>query len=361
MEMRRREIVCPIIHSGQHYDFEMSQIFFSQLDLPEPDFFLKIDPATQGHQTGQILARAEEVLVAECPDLLMVLGDTNTTLAGALAAIKLRIPVGHIEAGVRSFDMTMPEEINRRVVDSISTLCFAPTERAVRHLAREGRREFAHLVGDTLVEVSKPLARIAQEKSDMLDRLRLEPHGYGVVTLHRSENVDNPKRATSIVSALTQIDCPLVYPIHPRARKMFSAFGLLERLEKRLTVIDPLGYLDFLCLLGQAQIVLTDSGGVQQEASILSVPCVTLRYNTEWIETLEAGKNFLAGTDTPLIADIVSKILENQELRERMVAGESPFREGASKRIVNLIEQGLKEGTLEVPTSNFLADGFQRL
>ena len=361
LEMRRRGIACPVIHSGQHYDFEMSQVFFSELELPEPAFFLGIDPATQGHQTGQMLARAEEVLVAEHPDMVMVLGDTNTTLAGALAAIKLHIPVGHIEAGVRSFDMTMPEEINRRVVDSISTLCFAPTERAMRHLAREGRREFAHLVGDTLVEVSKPLVQIAREKSGVLGRLRLEPHSYGVVTLHRSENVDHPERAASLVSALTQIDYPLVYPIHPRACKMFSAFGLLKRLESQLTVTDPLGYLDFLCLLAQAQVVLTDSGGVQQEASILDVPCVTLRYNTEWVETIEAGKNVLAGTDPTFVTGVVREILEDEERRTQMVAGLSPFREGASERIVDLVEQGLNEGALEVPASNFLVSGLPQL
>ena len=279
------------------------------------------------------------------------------SLAGALAAIKLHIPVGHIEAGVRAYDMTMPEEINRRMVDSISTLCLAPTERARRHLVHEGRVESAHLVGDTLVEVCEPFARIAQEQSDVLSRLCLEPHTYGVVTLHRSENVDDPKRAASIVSALTQIDCPLVYPIHPRTRKMLSGFGLLGELENHLTVVSPLGYLDFLALLGQAQVVLTDSGGVQQEASILDVPCVTLRYNTEWVETIEAGKNALAGAETASIVRVTSEILEDEERRAQMVAGLSPFQGGASQRIVDLVEHGANKGTLEVPASNFLVTG----
>jgi UDP-N-acetylglucosamine 2-epimerase len=242
MEMRRRGIGGLIVHSGQHYDFEMSQVFFSELELPEPDFFLKTDPATHGQQIGQMLARAEDVFEAERPDLILVLGDTNTTLAGALAAIKLRIPVGHVEAGVRSHDMTMPEEINRRIVDSIATICFAPTERAMHHLVHEGCKESAHLVGDTLVEVGKPFARIAWARSRVLGRLRLEPTSYGVVMLHRSENVDDPDRAACIISALTQIDYRLVYPIRPHACKMFSAFGLLERLQGRLTVIDPLGW-----------------------------------------------------------------------------------------------------------------------
>jgi UDP-N-acetylglucosamine 2-epimerase (non-hydrolysing) len=286
----------------------------------------------------------------------MVQGDTNSAVAGALAAIKLRIPVAHLEAGVRSYDWTMPEEVNRRLVDSIATVCLAPTSRALHNLASEGRGDAAHLVGDTLVEVARPAADQA-EVSTVLEELQLRPQGYALMTLHRGENVDSESRLGRILECLEAIDYPLVYPIHPRARKMLDQFGWLERVERRVRLVPPLGYVDFLRLLRSARVVLTDSGGVQQESSILGVPCVTLRYNTEWVETVELGQNQLVGVDPERVVPVVRSIVADEVVRRRMTSSPSPFQPGAARRVVDTLASCRERGWPALLPSDFLRDG----
>ena len=352
-----QQIPFQIIHTGQHYDLTMSEIFFHELQIPSPDFFLEVGSGMHGEQTGEMLRRLEALLNGNCPHCVLAVGDTNTVLATALVCTKLRIPFAHVEAGVRSFDMTMPEEINRRVADSIATICLAPTERALANLELEGRGAHSFLVGDTLVEVCHPLATLAARTSGILERHHLKPGQYAVLTLHRSENVDVPERLTVIVQALEELQFPIVYPMHPRAEKMLGQFGLLQRVKTSVITCQPLGYLDFLALLAQARLVLTDSGGVQQEASILNVPCFTLRHNTEWIETVEAGKNRLVGTDTRRIVQIVSSVWDDEKIHQAMQAAESPFLEGAAQRILALICGEENERLLQIESSDFLRDG----
>lgn len=348
-----------LCHTGQHYDFNMNEVFFKELGIPTPDIFLGVGSNQHGVQTGEALQKLEGVLMDVRPDVVAVVGDTNTTLAGALAAIKLQIPVAHIEAGVRSFDMTMPEEINRRLVDSVATYCFAPTERAFANLQAEGRAAASYLAGDTLVETALSVSDLACSSS-VLETFTLEPKSYALATLHRSENVDNPEKAKHVVDALCRLALPVVYPIHPRSRKMFQRFGLLELLMKNVRVLEPLGYLDFIHLLQNAKLVLTDSGGVQQEASIFDVPCLTLRENTEWIETMEVGKNILVGTNPNLIVATVDRLLQEQEAYAAMVEAESPFRPGASQRILSVLQDGYDNKKLRLPTSNFLEKGWPK-
>lgn len=354
LEFIRQKIPYRLIHSGQHYDYNMSEIFFKELGLPKPDIFLEVGSANQGGQTGEGLRKLEAILIARRPAAVIVQGDTNSTLFGALAAIKLGIPVAHIEAGVRSFDMTMPEEINRRMVDSISTFCFAPTRRALENLRQEGRRREAHLAGDTLVETAGRIREMALSRSRILDQLRLEPKTYAVVTSHRKENVDSPERSKELAKSLLALDLPVVYPIHPRSRKMFSQFGLLKKMQEKITITDPLGYFDFLTLQNHAKLVMTDSGGVQQEASIFNIPCLTLRQNTEWLETIEAGKNVLVGMDSKRILKEAGTILTHPDIYNRMVRAPSPFKEGAAVKIVKI----LSKSRIELPRSDFLKDGF---
>jgi UDP-N-acetylglucosamine 2-epimerase (non-hydrolysing) len=349
---------CYIIHTGQHYDFELSEVFFDELQLPRPDSFLGVGSGTHGKQTGEMLSRLESMLQGIRPHCVLAVGDTNSVLATALICAKSRIPFVHLEAGVRSFDMTMPEEINRRVADSIATICLAPTQRAMANLKREGREANSFLVGDTLVEACRPLAKLAVQRSRILDQVGLQPGRYAVLTLHRSENVDFPERLVSIVAAMEQLQFPILYPVHPRAGKMLHQFDLFQRLEACVRVLPPLGYLDFLTLLAQARLVLTDSGGVQQEASILDVPCLTLRYNTEWIETVEAGKNLLIGTETWRIVQAASSVWEDEETYQAMRAARSPFCEGAAQRIMSLVSREGGKQILQIPSSDFLRDGF---
>ncbi|OGH56154.1 MAG: UDP-N-acetylglucosamine 2-epimerase [Candidatus Lindowbacteria bacterium RIFCSPLOWO2_12_FULL_62_27] len=361
LEIIRRKHRYRLIHSGQHYDYNMSAIFFKELGLPEPDAFLEVGSDGPGGQTGEGLRKTEAVIAEHRPAAVVVQGDTNTTLFGALAAIKCGVPVAHIEAGVRSFDFTMPEEINRRMVDAVATFCFAPTARALGNLTHEGRAEASRLAGDTLVETAGRIRDMALKSSSILAQMNLQPCSYALVTSHRKENVDSPQRASAIAESLLQLDMPVVYPIHPRTRKMFSQFGLLEKLQKRIRIVDPLGYFDFLSLLTQARIALTDSGGVQQEASIFHVPCLTLRNNTEWLETVEAGQNVLVGADTGRIVSEATRILSDAAVYDRMAKAPSPFQEGAAVRIVDALLAALGGGRLTVPSSDFLKDGMPPL
>jgi UDP-GlcNAc3NAcA epimerase len=281
-----------IVHTGQHYDDELSQVFFEELDVPRPERELGAGTGSNTAQTARILAALEPVLAELEPQLALVYGDTNSTLAGALAAAQAGIPVGHVEAGMRSFDRTMPEELNRVLTDHASDLLLCSTPTSVANLEREGAGGEAHLVGDVMADVSLAFRDVAAERSRILAKLGLEPGSYLVVTAHRAGNVDDPVRLDALVTLLERLPRPVVFPVHPRTRARLDADGLTERLAG-VTVVPPLGYLDFLELARHARAVLTDSGGVQKEAYLLGVPCVTLRDRTEWVETVEAGWNTL--------------------------------------------------------------------
>ena len=285
-----------IVHTGQHYDDELSRVFFEELDVPAPDRELDAGGGTNTAQTARILAALEPVLEELEPSLVLVYGDTNSTLAGALAASQAGIAVGHVEAGMRSFDRSMPEELNRVLTDHTSDLLLCSTETAMRNLEREGVRGEAELVGDVMADVSLAFRDIAEERSTILGDLGLEEGSYLVVTAHRAGNVDRPERLEALVSLLEALPAPVVLPLHPRTRERLQAAGLMERLGG-VKVVPPLGYLDFLKLARHARAVLTDSGGVQKETYLLGVPCVTLRDTTEWVETVDAGWNTLVDLD----------------------------------------------------------------
>jgi UDP-GlcNAc3NAcA epimerase len=292
-----------IVHTGQHYDANMSRVFFDELRIPRPAVNLEVGSGTHAVQTGEMLKRLEADLLAEPPDWVLVYGDTNSTLAGALAAAKLHVPVAHVEAGLRSFNRRMPEEINRVLADRAASLLFCPTETAARNLAREGVTEGVHRVGDVMYDSVRFNARLAEEKSEVMDRLDLAPKGFYLATVHRAENTDDPERLAGILAALVGLERPVVLPLHPRTRKTLGA--RLEELGGAVRAIDPVAYLDMLMLERNARIVLTDSGGVQKEAFWLGVPCVTLRDETEWVELVEAGCNRLAGARTDAIVAAV--------------------------------------------------------
>lgn len=287
------------IHTGQHYDYEMSQVFFETLTLRNPDYHLGVGSGSHGRQTAEILRKTEDVLEHEKPDAVVVFGDTNSTLAGSLAAAKLRIPIGHVESGLRSFNRDIPEEINRIVTDHVSTLLFAPTESAVRNLLSEGITRGVHMVGDVMYELALQYSGVAQETSKILERLNLVPKTYSLATVHRAGNTDDPNRLRGIVEALIEIStqCPIIWPVHPRTRERLRGCGLDGTSGEGLQLIKPLSYIDMLCLETSASVVLTDSGGVQKEAYWLQVPCVTLREETEWVETVDEGWNQLAGSN----------------------------------------------------------------
>jgi UDP-GlcNAc3NAcA epimerase len=288
------------VHTGQHYDMEMSGIFYDELNLPKPKYHLGIGSGPQGAQTGRMLEAVERVLVRETPDVVLVYGDTNSTLAGALAAAKLHIPVGHVEAGLRSFNVRMPEEVNRVLVDHVSSLLFAPTEAAVAHLRREGLLDDRiYLIGDVMYDAALLFGELAKASSTILERLGLVPDAYVLATVHRAENTDDHGRLKAIFEGLSEVaaEMPLVLPLHPRTRLA------LDQLEHRLTLspglrlIKPVGYLDMIMLERNASLIVTDSGGVQKEAYFYRVPCVTLRDETEWVELVEAGWNWLCRPD----------------------------------------------------------------
>jgi UDP-GlcNAc3NAcA epimerase len=285
-----------LVHTGQHYDDELSKVFFEELGIPAPDRELGAGSGSNTEQTARILAALAPVLDELRPGLALVYGDTNSTLAGALAAAQADIPVGHVEAGMRSFDRSMPEELNRVLTDHASDLLLCSTQTAMDNLDREGVHGQAHLVGDVMADVSLAFREIAAERSAILGELGLEPGTYLAVTAHRAGNVDDPARLERLVALLEALPQPVVFPVHPRTRARLEAAGLLDRLDG-VTLVPPLGYLDFLELARHARAILTDSGGVQKEAYLLGVPCVTLRDTTEWVETVDAGWNVLVDLD----------------------------------------------------------------
>ena len=294
-----------IVHTGQHYDDAMSAVFFRDLDLPEPHVNLDVGSGPHGWQTAQMLMRIEEVLMAQKPGLVMVYGDTNSTLAGALAAVKLHIPVAHIEAGLRSFNREMPEEHNRVVSDHLSDLLFCPTQTAVKNLEHEGISKGVHCVGDVMYDSVLFNIHLAEKRSHILKQYNLKPKNYALATVHRAENTDEPERLKAILNALEEITSnglPVILPLHPRTRNKISDFNLSHN---SLQLIDPVSYLDMLALEKQAKVILTDSGGVQKEAYWFKVPCVTMRNETEWLETVESGWNVVVGSDREKIVEAV--------------------------------------------------------
>jgi len=330
-ECNRRSLDYFILHTGQHYSYEMDSIFFEQLELPPADYNLDVGPGSHADQTGRIMSGIEKILKAVRPDVVLVQGDTNSVLAGALAASKLQIKIGHVEAGLRSYDRGMPEEINRIVADHISDYLFAPTENSKRNLIKEGiSDEMIHVTGNTIADSVYQNRAIADKKVNAVRDLELGPKEYFLVTVHRAENVDNLSRIKEIIKGLEllkkEFGLPVIFPMHPRTRKMVNEFCL--RLNG-IRVIEPVGFLEFLQLEADARLVLTDSGGVQEEACILGVPCVTLRDNTERPETLNVNSNFLSGPNARKMMLGVKRMI---------ISGKgwtNPFGDGqASERII---------------------------
>jgi len=332
----RRECEEILVHTGQHYDPDMSDIFFKDLQIPEPDYHLEVGSGSHGKQTGAILERVEDVLMQEMPDLVVVYGDTNSTLGGALAAAKLHIPVAHVEAGLRSYDRTMPEEINRVVTDHIANLCLCPTQTAVDNLTKEGITKGVHLVGDVMVDALLHNTEIARKKSPIIRKLRLKKGDYYVATVHRPRNTDDKKNLTAIIEAFRESGKTVVFPVHPRTKKYLQYYGLWESVSENIRFLDPLGYIDMLQLMNNAKKILTDSGGIQKEAYVMGVPCITMRENTEWIETLVGGWNVLVGADKEkILAAILTDVRTNTD---NTVFGEGD----AAQKIVRIISRRIK-------------------
>jgi UDP-GlcNAc3NAcA epimerase len=298
-----------LIHTGQHYDNNMSEIFFDELGIPSPEYNLGIGSGLHGMQTGAMLAKIEQVLLTELPDWVVVYGDTNSTLAGALAASKLHIPVAHVEAGLRSFNRLMPEEINRILTDHISDRLFCPSKTALENLTREGITDGVHIVGDLMYHALLYAKENPRYRSEILKRLNLREKQYLLATVHRAENTDDLGRLRNIIEALSSIAEPVILPVHPRTRQALHKLGfdtdVGQSIMNNIKLIEPVGYLDMVHLESASRIILTDSGGVQKEAYWLRVPCITLRDETEWVETIENGWNCLVGADRDKILNTV--------------------------------------------------------
>jgi UDP-N-acetylglucosamine 2-epimerase len=296
-----------IFHTGQHYDYEMSAVFFKELGLPEPAYHLNVGSGNHGFQTGKVMQKLESLLMKIKPDLVLVYGDTNGTLAGGLTAAKLKIPVAHVEAGLRSFNRDMPEEINRILTDHISSWLFCPSEQAVKNLAKEGIRNGATMVGDVMYDVCLWHQQRMDKHHNLLSELGLRPGSYALAAIHRAENADDYNRLSSIFKGLERVifkGTPVVLPLHPRTKKMPNFFSIDYQ---KIKAIPPVSYEEMLCLEHNAKLIFTDSGGIQKEAYWLEVPCVTLRNETEWMETLETGWNIIVGVDPDLIAETVKR------------------------------------------------------
>lgn len=317
-----------LVHTGQHFDDNMSKIFFEELDIPLPHYNLGIGGTSHGAMTGRMLERIEQVLLDEKPDWVLVYGDTNSTLAGALAAAKLHIPVAHVEAGLRSFNRRMPEEINRILTDHVASLLFCPTDQAVGNLRREG---FKHVrggnnsgvnpgsplvckVGDVMYDAALFYAPKAERVSTIIERLEVQPRGYVLATVHREENTDNPERLRNIFAGLAQVarELPVILPLHPRTRQALDQTDAAIKNSRNLILLPPLGYLDMICLEKNANVIITDSGGVQKEAFFYRIPCITLRQETEWVELVELGCNRLAGSDPQSISFQVADLVRHE-------------------------------------------------
>ena len=300
-----------IVHTGQHYDAGMSDVFFDELQIPSPDINLGIGSGSHAEQTGKMLIDIEKVLFQVKPDILLVYGDTNSTLAGALAAAKVHIPVAHVESGLRSYNRSMPEEINRVLCDHVSTWLFCPTSKSVENLAREGIVSGVHLVGDVMYDVLRTNLPLARQRSTILKQTRQEKGTYVLATIHRASNTDNIQRLRAIINALGILPRTVLFPAHPRTKGMIRDAEII--LPANVMMIDPLGHLDMLVLEENADCILTDSGGIQKEAYILGIRCITLREETEWVETVQAGWNKLAGTSIDDVRNVVETWFPSSE------------------------------------------------
>lgn len=368
-EISKRSISQIVLHTGQHYDKEMSDNFFRDLEIPTPDYNINVGSGTHGKQTGLMMKGIEEVLLQEKPDIVLVQGDTNAVLAGALVAAKLHIAVGHVEAGLRSFDLTMPEEINRRAADVCSQMYFIPTEESAINLLAEGySRKNLIITGNTVVDACFRHLEIAKKKGfeeKALADLDIENMDNIItLTMHRAENVDDKKRVTSIVEALKELDnMNIIFPIHPRTKNTLKNFGLFDELNdmEHIHIIKPIGYLDFLQLTSLSSLILTDSGGLQEEAITLDVPALTLRYNTERPETVTAGGNILVGADKKAILENVDKIISNKEFCEKMKNAKNPYGDGdAAIKTVDAIEKYYDDGLLNITAPEDIMTSFSR-
>ncbi|HEY7418782.1 MAG TPA: UDP-N-acetylglucosamine 2-epimerase (non-hydrolyzing) [Ktedonobacteraceae bacterium] len=317
-----------LIHTGQHYDYALSAQFFEELSIPEPDYSLACGSGTHGAQTGRMLETIEQVLLKERVDQMITYGDTNSTLAAAMVAAKLHIPIAHVEAGLRSFNRAMPEEINRVITDHLSEYLFCPTEYARHNLRREGIVRGVEVVGDVMYDMLlQVMPKLDEHEKPLLDRLHITAHNYVLMTVHRAGNTDDPVAMQAIAQAVNSLEMPVIFPVHPRTRVCLQHYGI--DWQKHVQLIEPLGYLDMLALERAAHRILTDSGGIQKEAFLLGVPCVTMREETEWMETVEAGWNTLTGTHR-------RQIVESLALPAPQATDWKPYGRGdAAQRIVS--------------------------
>lgn len=354
-EIEKRALDYLLIHTGQHYDHEMSDQFFLDLELKKPDYNIGVGSGSHGTQTATMMKGLEKVLIEEQPDMVMVQGDTNAVLAGAIVAAKLHIPVGHVESGLRSFDKSMPEELNRMVADVCSKLYYVPTEDSALNLVFEGINPHQiFITGNTVVDACLRNLKIAQKNFQINPEVSFDKD-IMVVTMHRAENVDHPQRLQNIVEALIEIDdLIIIFPAHPRTVKNLKEQGLYEKLDKcsHIKLIKPVGYLDFLLLLSRSKFVMTDSGGIQEEAITLDIPCLTLRYNTERPETVFAGGNILVGTKKEQIINNFYKIFNDNKIYNKMKKAHNPYGDGkASQKILDasLKMQNMGKLSIEAP------------
>lgn len=339
-ECKKQRLNYFILHTNQHYFYNLDRVFFKELELPTPKYNLKVGSGTHAEETGRMLIGIEKILIKEKPSIVLVEGDVNTVLAGALAAVKLHILIGHVEAGLRSYYREMPEEINRILTDHCSDFLFAPTRKARNILIKEGiSPQKIFITGNTIVDAVYQNLKLAQKKSKIMKKLNLVKRNYFLLTAHRQENVDNKSKLKNIFKGLQLIykkfNFPIIYPIHPRTQKMIRKFKL--KIPSGIKLYPPIGFLDFLILESNANLILTDSGGVQEESCILKIPCVTLRENTERPETLEVGSNILAGTNPYKILTSVKKMLKKKR------KWRNPFGDGkAGRRIIKILKNKLK-------------------
>ena len=368
-EIDKRGINQIVLHTGQHYDKEMSDNFFRDLEIPAPDYNIHVGSGTHGRQTGRMMEGIEKILMEEKPDIVLVQGDTNAVLAGALVCAKLHIAVGHVEAGLRSFDLTMPEEINRKVADICSAMYFSPTEQSAINLLAEGfSRKDLIITGNTVVDACFRHLEIAEKRGfgeESLKNLDIDNmDNILTLTMHRAENVDVKERVTNIIDALKELsDMNIIFPIHPRTKHTLENFGLFDELNDldHVHIVKPIGYLDFLLLTSKSTLILTDSGGLQEEAITLDVPALTLRYNTERPETVTAGGNILVGSNKEAILENANKILNDREFAEKMKNAENPYGQGdAAERTVDAIEKYYSEGLLDITAPEDIMDSFTR-
>lgn len=368
-EISKRGIDQIVLHTGQHYDKEMSDNFFRDLEIQTPNYNIHVGSGTHGKQTGRMMQGIEEVLLEEKPDIVLVQGDTNAVLAGALVASKLHIAIGHVEAGLRSFDMTMPEEVNRRAADVTSTMYFIPTENSAINLLAEG---FSHenliITGNTVVDACFRHLEIAKKRGfeeQSLASLDIENmENILTLTMHRAENVDVKERVINIIGALKELsDMNIIFPIHPRTKNTLENFGLFDELNNldHVHIVKPLGYLDFLLLTSKSTLILTDSGGLQEEAITLDVPALTLRYNTERPETVTAGGNILVGSNKEAILENANKILNDKEFADKMRNAPNPYGMGDSAKLtVDAIEDYYERGLLNITAPEDIMTSFTR-